>query len=66
MKLLIMQLGKVNLRTKILINNKTIEQANNFNYLGHTITETNNRDLGITMSRFNPLKPRGYYMHHPL
>jgi hypothetical protein len=32
-----------------------IEQVNNFNYLGYTITEADNRDLEIEMKRFNQM-----------
>jgi hypothetical protein len=47
--------GKVNVRTKIVINNDIIEQANRFDYLRYTIRVTNkkNRDLEINMNRFN-------------
>jgi hypothetical protein len=37
--------GKMNMRTKTVINSNIIEQINSFNYLGYTITVTNNRDL---------------------
>jgi hypothetical protein len=47
--------GKMNARTKIVINNNTIEQVNIFNYLGYTITLSNNRDLGIERNRFNQI-----------
>jgi hypothetical protein len=35
--------GKMNVRTKIVINDHIIEPVNTFNYLGYTITVTNNR-----------------------
>jgi hypothetical protein len=38
---------KMNARTKIMINNNTIEQVKSFNYLGYTIIASNNRDLEI-------------------
>jgi hypothetical protein len=47
--------GKMNARTKIAINNRVIEQVNSFNYLGYTITITNNRDLEIKMNRSNQM-----------
>jgi hypothetical protein len=37
--------GKVNVRSKIVLNNHIIEQVNSFNYLGYTIAVTNNKDL---------------------
>jgi hypothetical protein len=37
--------GKMNVTTKIMTNNKIIEQVNSSNYLGYTHTATNNRDL---------------------
>jgi hypothetical protein len=36
--------GKMNVRTKIVINNNTTEQVSSFNYLGHTIKLTNKID----------------------
>jgi hypothetical protein len=41
--------GKTNERTKTVINNNIIEQVNSFNYLGYTITVTNNIDLEMKM-----------------
>jgi hypothetical protein len=38
-----------------VINNNISDQVNNFNYLGYTITVTNNRDLEIKMNRFNQI-----------
>jgi hypothetical protein len=35
--------AKINVRTKIVINNNIIEHVNSFNYLGYTITASNNR-----------------------
>jgi hypothetical protein len=35
--------GKLNVRSKIVLNNYIIEQVNSFNYLGHTIAVTNNK-----------------------
>jgi hypothetical protein len=35
--------GEMNVRTKITISHHIIEQANSFNYVRYTITETNNR-----------------------
>jgi hypothetical protein len=46
--------GTMNVRTRILINN-IIEQLNSFNYLGYTITVSNNRDLEIKRNRFNQI-----------
>jgi hypothetical protein len=46
--------GKMNVRTKIAINNTT-DQVNSFNYLGYTLTASNNRDLGIKLNRFNQM-----------
>jgi hypothetical protein len=45
---------KMNVRTKIVINNNIIEQANRFNYLGYIITVSKNRDLEI-QNRFNQI-----------
>jgi hypothetical protein len=45
--------GKMNLRTKIVIDNNIFKQVNSFNYLGHTIIATNNIYLEITMNRLN-------------
>jgi hypothetical protein len=39
--------GKMNVRTKIVINNHTIEEENSFNYLGYTITVRSKIDLEI-------------------
>jgi hypothetical protein len=47
--------GKTNMRTKIVINNNIIGQVNTFNYLGYTITLSNNRDLEIKVNRFNQM-----------
>jgi hypothetical protein len=45
--------GKMNVITKIVINNYIIEQVNSFNYLGYTVKATNNRHLEIKMNKFN-------------
>jgi hypothetical protein len=45
----------MNERTKTVINNNIIEQANNFNYLGYTITASNNRYLEIKRNRFKQM-----------
>jgi hypothetical protein len=45
--------GKMNVRTKIMINNHITGQVSSFNYLGDTVTVTNNRDLETKMNRFN-------------
>jgi hypothetical protein len=37
--------GKVNVRSKIALNNRIIEQVNSLNYLGKTIPVTDNKDL---------------------
>jgi hypothetical protein len=47
--------GKINVRTKILINSHVIKQVNSFNYLGHEITVTSNRDLEIKINIFNQM-----------
>jgi hypothetical protein len=47
--------GKMNVRTKIVRNNNIIKQLNSFNYLGYTITVSNNRDFRIKMDRFNQM-----------
>jgi hypothetical protein len=47
--------GKMNVSTKIVINNITLEQVNSFNYLEYTITVSNNTDLEIKMNRFNQM-----------
>jgi hypothetical protein len=47
--------GKMNVRTKIVINNHIIEQVNSFNYLGYTVKATNNRYLDIKMNKFNQM-----------
>jgi hypothetical protein len=47
--------GKMNVRTKVMINNHIIEQINGFNYLAYTIPVTNNRDLEIKMNIFNQM-----------
>jgi hypothetical protein len=36
-----------------IVENHIIEQVNSSNYLGYSITETNDKDLEIKMSRFN-------------
>jgi hypothetical protein len=46
---------KMNVRTKIVINNNITDQANSFNCLRHTVTVTNNRDLEIKTNRFNQM-----------
>jgi hypothetical protein len=43
----------MNVESKVVINNNIIEQVNSFNYLGFTITVSNNRDLEIEMRRLN-------------
>jgi hypothetical protein len=47
--------GKMNARTKIVINNNIIEQVNSFSYLGYKITVPNNRDFEINWNRFNQM-----------
>jgi hypothetical protein len=47
--------GKMNVRTKIVINNNITERANSFNYLRYIMKITNSRDLGIKMNRFNQI-----------
>jgi hypothetical protein len=47
--------GKVNVRSKIVLNNHIIEQENSFNYLGYTIAVTNNKDLEIKLNRFHQM-----------
>jgi hypothetical protein len=47
--------GKVNVRSKIVLNNHIIEQVNSFNYLGYTIAVTNNKDLEIKLNRFHQM-----------
>jgi DNA modification methylase len=47
--------GKMNVRTKIVINNNILEQVNSFNYLGCIITVYNNTDLEIKRNRFNQM-----------
>jgi hypothetical protein len=49
--------GNMNVRTKIMINNHITGQVSGCNYLGHTVTVTNNRDLKIKMNRFNRICP---------
>jgi hypothetical protein len=44
---------EMNVRTRTVINNNIIEHINSFNYLGYTITVTNNRHLEIKLNRFN-------------
>jgi hypothetical protein len=44
--------GKTNVRTKIIMNNNTIEQVDSFNYLGYIITVSNNE---IKMNRFHQM-----------
>jgi hypothetical protein len=44
--------GKINARTILVINNHITEHINIFNYSGHTITLTYNRELAIKMNRF--------------
>jgi hypothetical protein len=39
--------GKMNIRTKTVINNHVIEQINSCNYVGYTFTVSNNRYLEI-------------------
>jgi hypothetical protein len=39
--------GKINMRTKRVINNNITEQINSFSCLGYKITATNNTDLEI-------------------
>jgi hypothetical protein len=46
---------KMNVRTKIRINNNIPDLANSFNCSGYTITVTNNRDLEIQMNTFNEM-----------
>jgi hypothetical protein len=41
---------KMTVITEEVINNHIIEKVDTFNYLGYTITVTNNRDLEITES----------------
>jgi hypothetical protein len=49
--------GKLNMRSKIVINNHIIEQVNSSNYLVYTtITVTNNRDLEIRMYCIKSIK----------
>jgi hypothetical protein len=47
--------GKMNVKTKMAINNNIIEQVNSCNYLGYTIIVTNNRDSEIKRNRFNQI-----------
>jgi hypothetical protein len=47
--------GKMNVMTKILINNNIIAQENIFNDLGYAITVSNNRDLEMKVNRFNQM-----------
>jgi hypothetical protein len=42
--------GMMNVRTKIVINNIILEEVYSFNYLGYTITVSNNTDLEIKMN----------------
>jgi hypothetical protein len=37
--------GKVNVRSKIVLNHHIIEQVNSLDYLGFSIAVTNNEDL---------------------
>jgi hypothetical protein len=46
--------GKMDVATKYS-DSRIIEQVNNFNYLGYTITATSNRDLEVKMNRFNQM-----------
>jgi hypothetical protein len=45
----------MNVTTKIMTNNKIIEQVNTSNYIGYTITATNDRDLEIKTNKFNQM-----------
>jgi hypothetical protein len=47
--------GKMNVRTKRVINNSIMEQVNRFNYFGYTITVSNSRYLEIKVNRFNQM-----------
>jgi hypothetical protein len=47
--------GKVNVRSKIVLNNHIIEQVNSFIYLGYTIAVTNDKDLEIKLNRFHQM-----------
>jgi hypothetical protein len=47
---------KMNVRTKIVINNNISEQINSCNYLGYAITATDNRDLEIKINGFNQMR----------
>jgi hypothetical protein len=47
--------GKMNVRSKIVINSNIMEQLNSFNYVRYTITVSNSRDLEIKMNRFNQM-----------
>jgi hypothetical protein len=47
--------GKVNVRSKIVLNNNIIEQVNSFSYLGYTIAVTNNKDLEIKLNTFHQM-----------
>jgi hypothetical protein len=47
--------GKVNVKSKIVLNNHIIEQVNSFSYLGYTIAVTNNKDLEVTLNRFHQM-----------
>jgi ABC-type cobalamin transport system ATPase subunit len=47
--------GKINVITKIAINNHVSELVNSFNYLGYAITVMSSRDLKIKLNRFNQM-----------
>lgn len=44
--------GTNHLRCKIIINTKTIEQVNNFNYLGFNVSYCQKNDINIKINRF--------------
>jgi hypothetical protein len=47
--------GKMNVRTKTIINNDITKHVNSFNYLGYIITATKNRNLEIKINKFNQM-----------
>lgn len=47
--------GKNHIRCKVVINEKSIEQVNNFNYLGFNISYCDKKDINIKIQKFQKL-----------
>jgi hypothetical protein len=47
--------GRDTVRSKIVINNKTTEKINTFNYLGCSISYQKDKDISVKISKFLPI-----------